>query len=251
VKLSALLALLLSFSSGCTPLVYAPPHQPWDLLFQKKVYGGGVTVWVGDELNAPTFSLYANGVAVYVQHIGGKRKLVYSRLDQKDFDIFYDRIQRVLFAVKEDSLAQKEVKENEDLKTAPTIEFFIGGTNLKIQGLGFYRTTYDSLQQFNRWLDQMSWNNFKQFYADSVRLYVKKTPGDSKAWPPWRIEAIDLKSIYKKEVSFYEPNVEENALTVGGILARKIQDEIDQTGIYQKFSFKSEILGVGYKPLLP
>ncbi|MBL7961911.1 hypothetical protein JNL27_16885 [bacterium] len=228
---------------SCAPISYLENHQPSDLIFQKKVYGG-VTALVGTELSAPSFSLYADGTSIYYQYIDGKRRLVSSRLSKSDFLIMYNWIERNLSIEDE-----KPSKQDGSIIT----EFFFDSKTITIEGLGFIQgsSVLDSLHEFSKQIDQLNFRKSKKYYARQIVLYVKRlSGGETGSWPEWKLR-VGLDSIYHKDISFYEPNVKENSIVLEGKIAVKVQKAVDQTSIYQKFSFKGKIYAVGYKPMLP
>jgi hypothetical protein len=230
--------------SACSPVSYLEHHRPTDLVFQKKVYGG-VTALVGTELHAPSFSLYADGTVIYYQYIEGKRKLVSSRLSKTDFLAMYDWIHKNL---------SNDVGNTPKQSGALVTEFFFNSHTVIIEGLGFIRgsISLDTLQEFSKQIDQLVFKNSKKYISKKIVLYVKRlSGGESRSWPEWKILEVNLDSVYKKEISFYEPNVTENSILLEGKLAEKIQKIVEQTSLYQKFSFDGKIYAVGYKPVLP
>jgi hypothetical protein len=241
--LRALRPLVLLFFISCAPVSYLENRQPTDLVFQKKVYGGVATL-VGTELQAPGFSLYADGTVIYYQYMDGKRKLVFTRLSRSEFQITYAWIEKNVL---------RNIGATPSQHGAPVTELIFNGLTKKVEGLGFVRgsSALDSLNEFSKTVDQLAFKKNKIFISKKIVLYVKKlSSGDPSSWPEWNIKEIDLEKIYKKDLSFYEPNSDENSITVDGDLAQKVQKTIEQTSIYQKFSFKDHIFAVGYKPVL-
>lgn len=228
---------------SCAPVSYVTDRQPSDLVFQKKIYGGAAAL-VGTELSAPSFSLYADGTAIYYHYIDGKRKLVSSRLSENEFNAIYDRIQKNLSVQLDDTPKQTG---------APVTEFIYGSKPITVEGLGFIKgiPTLDTLQEFSNSIDQLTFRKNKKYVSKKVVLYVKKlSAGEPKTWPEWKINEIDPDSVYKKDLSFYEPNTDENSIALEGNLAVKIQKVIEQASIYQKFSFKGTIYAIGYRPVI-
>lgn len=229
---------------SCAPVSYLENHEPTDLIFQKKTYGGVATL-VGTELQAPGFSLYADGRVFYYQYIDGKRQLVYTRLAKKDFLRIYAWIEKNM---------NRTIKDPPKNSEAPITEFSFGRETTGIEGLGFVKGDpgLDSLQEFSKAIDRINFDRSKRYMSNKIILYVKKLPsGDPESWPKWDIKDIDPASVYRKELSFYEPNSDENSLVLEGDLAKQVQNKIEQASIYQKFGFNNQIFAVGYRPVLP
>ena len=240
--LPALLAFLFSFS--CSHVSYLENRQPTDLVFQKKVHGG-IAALVGTELQAPGFSLYADGTAIYYQYMDGKRKLVFTRLSRSEFQRTYAWIEKNVTRNIGTAPSQPE---------APVTELIFNGSLARVEGLGFVRgsSALDSLNEFSKSIDQLAFKRNKIYVSKKIVLYVKKlSSGDPSSWPEWNVKEIDLERIYKKDLSFYEPNSDENSLAIEGKTAVFVQRAIEQTGVYQKFSFGKQIFAVGYRPVLP
>ncbi|MBL7994774.1 hypothetical protein JNM05_05330 [bacterium] len=237
-------ALFQFLFNSCSPVSYLDNRQPSDLIFQKSVYGG-ITALVGTELSAPSFSLYADGTVIYYQYIDGKRKFVSSRLPKREFFVVYNWIEKSLLPA---------TGQTAKLDGAVVTEFYFNSRTITIEGLGFIQGSaqFDSLHEFSKQIDQLIFKKSKKYYARQIVLYVKRlSGGDIGSWPEWKISEVGLDSIYQKEVSFYEPNVKENSLIIEGDIAVKVQKVVEQTSIYQKFSFRGRIYAVGYKPMLP
>jgi len=232
---------------------YLQVHQPWDVIFQKQSYGGAADI-IGTELNAPSFTLYANGMIVSYRYADSKRRLVFKRLTQTEFLNIYHSIALAMLFNERDSAYTIESQTNSALKEAPTTRLVFYARKLEIKGLGLFQRSpsVDELEAFNLRLEQLTQDARQPFRTDSVCVFVKRlTSGDPTAWPPWPLPDIQLDSIYRKEISFYEPNVVENSQGFGGQLAKKIQQVIEQTSIYQKFSYDGYIYAVGYRPIFP
>ena len=230
--------------SSCSPVSYLEHHQPSDIIFQKNVYGG-VTALVGTELYTPGFTLYADGTVMYYQYVNGRRKLVCARVSRTNFLSLYDWIQKQL------ALPLERLPQQED---APVTEFLLDSQTLTIKGLGFIygSASLDSLQEFSKKIDQLGFKHSRPYVAQKIVLFVKQlSGGESRSWPEWKIREVDLSKVYKKDISFYEPNVTDNSIVLEGKLAKNVQKHVEQTGIYQKFSFNGNIYAVGYKPVLP
>lgn len=242
-KRSLFILLTPLWLQACAPVSYLENHRPSDLVFRKQAYGG-VAALVGTELSAPGFSLYADGTVIYYQYINGKRKLVFSRLSKDEFFEKYNWIRKNLTRPFENIPRQAG---------APVTEFIFNSQIITVEGLGFIRDipVLDTLQAFSAALDQWTFKN-KKYTAQQIVLYVKKlSGGDPKAWPEWKVEEVRLDSIYKKDIGFYEPNTDENSILLEGKTAKSVQDRIEQTSIYQKFSSNGKIYAVGYRPVLP
>lgn len=241
---SFLYPLVLVFLSACSPVSYLEHHRPSDLIFQKKVYGG-ITALVGTELHAPSFSLYADGTVIYYQYMDGKRKLVSSRLSRADFLRTYDWIKRTL-----SDAAGNTPKQNGTVVT----QFYFDSRIIPIEGLGFIQgsSVLDTLQEFSKTIDQLTFRNSAKYVSKRIAIYVKRlSAGESLSWPEWKISDVNLDSVYKKDISFYEPNVDDNSLLLDGKLAEEVQKNLEQTSLYQKFSFNGKIYAVGYRPIVP
>lgn len=228
---------------SCAPASYLRDHRPTDLIFQKRIYGGAAAL-VGTELSAPAFSLYADGAVIYYHYAEGKRKLVSSRFTESEFKAVYARIQKSLSI----PLEQIPVQPG-----APVTEFIFHSRTITVEGLGFTKDVplLDTLQEFSASIDRLTFGKNRKHFSNKVIVYVKKlSGGEPHAWPEWKIKEINPDSVYKKDISFYEPNADENSITLEGDLAKKIQKEIDQVSIYQKFSFNGNIYALGYRPII-
>lgn len=242
--LCILCALVCIWLNACSPVSYLDGYKPADLIFQKKVHGG-ITALVGTELHAPSFSLYADGSVICYQYVDGKRKLVSSRLSESEFSAIYRRIQKNLAAPLEETLKQSG---------APITEFFYDSKMITLEGLGFFKglPLLDTLQEFSAFIDQLKFKKVKKHISGKIVLYVKKlSGGEPQTWPVWKVKEVNPDSIYKNDISFYEPNSDKNSIVLEGNLAKKVQREIEQTSIYQKFTFKGTIYAIGYRPVLP
>ncbi len=238
-------------TSCAAPRSYLEVHQPWDVIFQKRSYGGAADL-IGTELHAPAFTLYANGSVIAYNYRDNKRRLLVKRLDRDEFLNLYHRISILMLFDNRDSAYV--VESFRDWTDAPTTEMMFYSKRLVIKGLGMYKKspTIDSLQAFITGLDRREWPGAKAYQADSVRVFVKKLKGgDPQVWPVWPIGEIRLESLYHVERSAYEPNVEDNSRVYAGDLARQVQAAVDQVSMYQKFSWGSAIYSVGYRPLIP
>lgn len=236
-------------SSGAS---YLTVHQPWDRIFQRTSFGGAAEI-IGTELNAPSFTLYANGVAVGYRYTDGKRQLVSKRLGREAFLNLYHAISLAMLFNELDSTTVAEQRIHLALNEAPTTRFVFYSRIIEIKGLGLYLRSpaVDTLEAFNHKLDRIMSDARETFRTDSVLLYVKKvTTGDTSVWPAWPIHEVRLDSIYRRDVSFYEPNVVENSELFSGETAVRIQNTVEQVSIYQKFSYGEHIYAVGYRPLL-
>jgi hypothetical protein len=243
IPLPAQWSLMCLVFISCAPISYLTDRQPTDLIFQKRTYGGAAAL-VGTELSAPAFSLYADGTVIYYHYLEGKRILALSRLSESEFNDVYSRIQKNL------SVHLDEIPKQTG---APVTEFVYASKTIAIEGLGFIHgiPLLDTLQKFSESIDQMTFGKNKKYFSKKIVLYVKKLlAGEPQIWPEWKIKEIDPDSIYKKDLSFYEPNDEENSKTLEGTLAKNIQNEIEQASIYQKFSFKGKIYAIGYRPVI-
>ncbi len=232
---------------------YLQVHQPWDQIFQKQSFGGAADI-IGTELNAASFTLYANGVMVCYRYADGRRRLVSKRLTRQDFLNLYHSISLAMLFNERDSAYVMESLTNTALTEAPTTRMVFYSRKLNIKGLGLYASSpaVDELEAFNLHLEKLALDAHQPFRTTSVKVFVKKVnSGDTSVWPDWPIPELRLDSIYQKDISFYEPNVEENSRLVRGELAEKIQDVVEQTSIYQKFSYGGSIYAVGYRPMLP
>lgn len=231
---------------------YLTVHQPWDRIFQRSSFGGAADI-IGTELNAPSFTLFANGVMVGYRYADNKRQLVSKRLSKDEFLNLYHAISLAMLFNELDSATVAERRSNLSLKDAPTTRFVFYSRALEVKGLGLYRQSpsADTLKAFNHELDRIMLDARQLFRADSVRLYVKKVSGgDPSAWPVWPLENVRLDSIYRHDISFYEPNTDENSEFFSGDTAMRIQGVIEQTSIYQKFSHGGNVYAVGYRPLV-
>lgn len=243
IHLRSLCSLVCLVFVSCAPASYLHDHRPTDLVFQKRVYGGAADL-VGSELSAPSFSLYADGTVIYYHYLDGKRKLVSTRLSESEFNAVYSRIQKNLSV---------QLDETPKQKGAPVTEFVYGSKTITIEGLGFIQgiPLLDTLQKFSESIDQMTFEKNKKYFSKKIVLYVKKlSVGEPKTWPQWNIGEVNLDSVYKKDISFYEPNTDENSIALEGNLALKIQKVIDQASIYQKFSFHGRTYAAGYRPVI-
>ena len=228
---------------SCAPISYLTDRPPTDLVFQKRVYGGAADL-VGTELSAPSFSLYADGTVIYYHYLDGKRKLVSTRLSESEFNAVYSRIKKNL---------SEHLDETPKQTGAPVTEFVYGSKTITIEGLGFIQgvPTLDTVQEFSISIDQLTFRKNKKYISKKVILYVKRiSAGEPKTWPEWNIEEVNLDSVYKKDISFYEPNTDENSIALEGNLAVRIQQVIDQASIYQKFSFRGKTYAAGYRPVI-
>ncbi len=231
---------------------YLTVHQPWDRIFQRSSFGGAADI-IGTELNAPSFTLYANGVMVGYRYADNKRQLVFKRLSRDEFLNLYHAVSLAMLFNELDSATVAERRSNLSLKDAPTTRFVFYSRALEVKGLGLYRQSpaADTLEAFSHELDRIMLDARQLFRADSVRLYVKKASvGDTSAWPIWPLENVRLDSIYRRDISLYEPNSDENSRLFSGDDARRIQNTIEQASIYQKFSYGGSIYAVGYRPLV-
>ncbi|MBX7150134.1 hypothetical protein K1X84_00740 [bacterium] len=225
---------------GCSQASYLETHSPWEMIFQKKVYGGAAEL-VGTELNAPSFSLYANGRVIYYRYIDGKRKMAVAVLTREEF--------LELLKVISDLLTPVDSVFLDGSGDAPITEYYFYGRRIPIKGL---HQSESAFGRFNESIDQMYFKKSMDYIPEKIVLYVKRlSSGDASAWPEWNINGIDLEKIYMKDISFYEPNSEENSIIIEGKLVNRVQNFIEQTGVYKKCVFNKHVFAVGYRPVLP
>lgn len=241
IRQSIFFGLILCLS--CTQASYLATHAPWELIFQKKVYGGAAEL-VGTELNAPSFSLYANGRAIYYRYVDGKRKMAVSDLSREEF-------LELLTAISDKLTPTDTTVILDESSEAPVTEYYFYGRRIRIKGLGL-SSSHNAFEKFNDSIDRIHFEKSRNYIPEKIILYVKRLPtGDIGNWPEWKIPDIDLDKIYKKEISFYEPNSNENSLVIEGKWVKPVQDFAEQTGVYKKCVLHKKIYAVGYRPVLP
>ena len=245
MRISSLSFLSAVLIWGCTAPSYLDGREPGELVLRKRVYGG-VAALAGTELASPSFNLYANGTVITYGSVEGKRRMVVSRLRKDQFFTLIHRAEQL-------NLRPTPFRENLS-STLPITELFFDSIQVVLPGLGFMDAGPDAalIDKFVKDLDRLPVGSTKPLLADSVVVYVKKvSKGDVKAWPPWPLQEINPISVYRQEISFYESNVEANSVVVYGKTAKRVQQLLQQTGIYEKFTFNGSIFAVGYRPLLP
>lgn len=231
--------------ASCAPASYLHGVDPWKPILQRTTHGG-VAALVGTELNGPTFSLYANGIAVYYQYVNGQRQLVQRRVARADFFTLMDRLKEAAGRYREDGAST-------GASELPVTELSFENRRFRVVGLGLVsgKETRD-LEILGAEMDSMCGMAGQVFRADTVTLFVKRVPqGDPGKWPPWKVAALPPDTMARKAVSMYEPNVAENSRKVTGSIARKIQTVVTQASVYERFSWKGEVYLIGYRPELP
>lgn len=240
-RISQSILLIFMGCLGCSQGSYLQTHTPWELIFQKKVSGGTAEL-VGTELNAPSFSLYANGRVIYYRYLDGKRKMAESNLTREEFLELLKSVSDQLTPV--DSVIIQDESTN-----APVTEYYFYGRRIHVKG---FIPPHDAFEKFNTFIDRMHFKNSRDYIPKKIVLYVKRlSSGDITNWPEWKFHAIDLQKIYKKNIDFYEPNVDENSFVIDGNSVKKVLNFIEQAGVYKKCSWKNRIYAVGYRPVLP
>ncbi len=240
------MAVMVLAGASCAPASYLQGVDPWKAVLQRTTHGG-VTSLVGTELNGPTFSLYANGIAVYYHYINGQRRLVHRRLSRADFFMLMNRLKEAA------GRHRDEDGKSSVASDWPVTEFSFENRRFRVAGLGLV-SGHESrdLEILGAEMDSMCRMSGRVFRTGTVTLFVKRVPqGDPDKWPPWKIAALPPDSMARSAVSIYEPNVPENSRKVTGSLAKKIQTVVTQASVYERFRWKGEVYLIGYRPELP
>ena len=250
---SHLLYILSAFLllTSCAPTSLLEGTHWNELIFQKKSHGGAAAL-VGSELISPSFSLFADGRVVYYQYTRSGRRLVYSQMDRISFFALYNSLDHLLDLEDQDDELSRELTTNRLVQQAPVTEFYFRNRWRVFPGLGFYENTkFDSLQAFNRRIDQMTFAHSRIFEPDSILLFVKKIETQVSADDPqWNIKGIEPDKIYTRHVGYYTPNVIQNSRVIRGSLVHKVLKHIGKAGAYRKFRYKQYVFAIGVQMLI-
>lgn len=236
--------LLTLWWAGCIAGSYLDGYGPDQLILQRRTHGG-VAAWIGTELNAPTFSLYANGRVVYYQYVNGRRRLVAGRLDKQEFlRLYKEKLELDTLSI--------EVAHDGIGDVLPVTEFRTDVRRVEGRGVGLGQSQgHPRLERLNAWMDSIAQGPGREFLTREVTLFVKKITGDAGKWPAWSVPDVDLSMIGRTPIGPYDPNVAENSIRLSGRSARTVQKAVTQVSVYEKFVWKNEVYLVGYRPELP
>ncbi len=243
------LYMFLGFSiHACSGGSYLSDRLPDEIVFRKQSTGG-IVDRIGGELNAPGFTLTASGKIIYYDYIGGKRTLVWARLNRRDFTQIFNRISSSWTFLRK---SRPTRVSGDDI--LPVTEIVFLSDTSAYRGASFSDTSSAEYHAsaLGLWIDAYRAGKAKVFTSRSIRLYARLiSHGDVSKAPEWPIREIAPDALVRVPVGFYEPNSEENGVWVSGRIAVKLQRMIPQSGIYQKYSFKGNIYAVGYRPVVP
>ncbi|HMV27465.1 MAG TPA: hypothetical protein PLH27_10400 [bacterium] len=241
VKFVGSLIFLFSVVGCASRHVLIEPESP--IVFSKRARGGAAS-WTGEELNAPSLTIYANGVVIRPAYNEGKRRWMLGHMKPQ---VFRERIKHIQNI--RDSVKAMHRKTADTSAAIPVIEWITGSDTLAVRGLGFsvQGGWLDSMHYYNQEMDTWEYEALRPYVASRIRLYVKKSGSARGAqWPVWPVRAVLPSSVYTRDVSYYEPNVTENSVVIEGVIAREVQSAIGQTGVYEKFIADGMVYGIGY-----
>lgn len=233
---------------ACSGGSYLSGRLPEEIVFRKQS-SGGVVERIGGELNAPGFTLLANGKIIYYDYVGGKRTLVWTKLNRREFTAFYERLSSVW-----EKFQRNKPSHVTGDDILPVSSLIFHSDSVTYKGASFSDTLSAEYHAaaFGQWVDAFRAGSSKTYTAGTIRLYAKSiSQGDVTQTPLWPVREIALDTIVRVPVGFYEPNVDENSVLISGRTAVKLQRMIPQSGIYQRFSFRNKIYVVGYRPVVP
>ena len=240
--------ILIIMLSSCADVSYLSGYRPETVICRKQITAGVINR-IGGELNAPSFTLLANGTIIYFDYVGGQRSLVRGQLTKKEFFLLFTRIQKIRTDDTKDTLRQTS---DENILPVVTLEFPDGAVRFAMTEQADTITSESRLTLFSRQLDSVRIKNSRLYVADSVVLFARPvSSGDINLLPSWPLESVGLDTLVKKQVSMYEPNAVENSVMLRKPMSVRIQKLIPQSGIYKKFAYKNRIYAVGYRPLIP
>lgn len=240
--------ILIIMLSSCTDVSYLSGYRPETVICRKHMTAGVINR-IGGELNAPIFTLLANGTIIYFDYVEGRRSLVRSKLTKKEFIILLTRIQQIRTDYTNNTLRQIS---DENILPVVTLDFPDGTVRFAMTEQADTTTSESRLTLFSRRLESVRINNFRLYVADSVILFARPvSSGDIRLLPSWPLESVGLDTLVKKQVSLYEPNALENSVMLRKPMSVRIQKLIPQSGIYKKFAYKNRIYAVGYRALIP